>query len=368
MPTLQHPPHRALFPLMVLSIGLSACGGGGGSNTSAQLQPKLQAAALTAQSASLCSAISPFYWEIGSADGPMARGQVGDSIGADTPIPVASGSKWMYAAYVVQLRGAEPVDRPYLQFTSGYSNMIPTTCEANPSGGDPTQTVDQCLASRGAATVSGGNQQGSKDANTEGKFYYNSGHMTVHASDEMGLGAQTTAGLTAQIGPVLAQGSPLGAFGYARTDLASGVITSANGYAVFLRNILRGRLSILSVLGQDAVCTNPANCPSALYSPVNGLPAEPVSGESWHYGRGHWVEDDPTPQPDGTTLGDGAFSSPGALGFYPWIDDSKTYYGIVARVSLNSGASFESVECGRMIRKAFLTGEPQLAEPVTPAV
>ena len=54
------------------------------------------------------------------------------------------------------------------------------------------------------------------------------------------------------------------------------------------------------------------------------------STESWHYSIGHWVEDDPA-------VGDGAFSSAGAFGFYPWIDASKTYYGVLAREAIELG-------------------------------
>ena len=72
--------------------------------------------------------------------------------------------------------------------------------------------------------------------------------------------------------------------------------------------------------------------------------------ESWHYSVGHWVEDDPV-------VGDGAYSSAGLFGFYPWIDASKTYYGIVGRV-IPDGA-MDSVECGRIIRKAWLSGISQ---------
>ena len=67
---------------------------------------------------------------------------------------------------------------------------------------------------------------------------------------------------------------------------------------------------------------------------------------SWHYSLGHWVEDDPA-------VGDGAFSSPGAFWFYPWIDQSKTYYGIVARKD-HAGSAVDSVNCGREIRKAWM--------------
>ena len=53
---------------------------------------------------------------------------------------------------------------------------------------------------------------------------------------------------------------------------------------------------------------------------------------------------------------DGALSSPGAFGFYPWIEKSHSVYGILAR-SVPGGA-FDSVSCGRLIRKAWMTGAP----------
>ena len=78
--------------------------------------------------------------------------------------------------------------------------------------------------------------------------------------------------------------------------------------------------------------------------------------EAWHYSIGHWVEDDPT------TNGDGSFSSPGAYGYYPWIDPSKTYYGLVARsVPNGTGLSegYQSAQCGRLLRAAWKTGVVQ---------
>jgi hypothetical protein len=63
------------------------------------------------------------------------------------------------------------------------------------------------------------------------------------------------------------------------------------------------------------------------------------------------VEDD--------AAGDGSFSSPGAFGFYPWIDAARKHYGIVARYELSSDAYLHSVLCGQPIRKAFLSGVPQ---------
>ncbi|HET8871960.1 MAG TPA: hypothetical protein VFM48_16065, partial [Aquabacterium sp.] len=99
------------------------------------------------------------------------------------------------------------------------------------------------------------------------------------------------------------------------------------------------------------VCTNPKACPGdALKAPI---PAT----EAWHYSIGHWVEDDPA-------VGDGSFSSPGAFGFYPWIDSAKRYYGIIAREERkgifsddpDGKPAVRSVECGRLIREAWETG------------
>ncbi len=333
------------------------------------LTQRISAATDTAQSASLCGAVSPFYWEIGYSGGSYASGSVGgNTYQASSKMAIASASKWMYSTFVVQQEGGSvgAADVPLLHFTSGYSNMNEGGCQGNPLIGPPQQTIDECLAQPGVKTVSGGSTNGSQDSTTIGHFYYNSGHLTHHASALMAMGGDTTAGVTSLVQPVLEQGSSFSFFEYTQVDMAGGISTTPGDYAIFLRNILSGKLTIFGLLGSDPVCTNPATCSTAIYSPVDGEPGNVVSKESWHYSLGHWVEDDPTPQPDGTTLGDGAFSSPGAFGFYPWIDASKTYYGILARSSLQTDAYFPSVECGRMIRKAFLTGNPQLTAPVEP--
>ncbi len=49
---------------------------------------------------------------------------------------------------------------------------------------------------------------------------------------------------------------------------------------------------------------------------------------------------------------DGAFSSAGAYGLYPWINETQDS-GIVARQVLGATASLESADRGRAIRFAF---------------
>jgi hypothetical protein len=73
--------------------------------------------------------------------------------------------------------------------------------------------------------------------------------------------------------------------------------------------------------------------------------------EAWHYSVGHWLEDDPT-------VGDGAYSSAGAFGFYPWISADKSLYGVISRKDV-PGSGVDSIRCGRLIRKAWVTGAAQ---------
>ena len=79
---------------------------------------------------------------------------------------------------------------------------------------------------------------------------------------------------------------------------------------------------------------------------------------------GHWVEDD-----TGFPYDDTSFSNSGSLGFHAWIDSTKTtWYGIIGRDGSQTGEQlvdddttmgWDSVECGRRIRKAWFTGVAQ---------
>ena len=155
---------------------------------------------------------------------------------------------------------------------------------------------------------------GDYTAANDGKFFYNGGHMEAHAV-LFGLGALNNAGLAAELKSQL---SPDGSLFYTQPQLAGGVYTSSAAYASVLRKMLGGQLRMGALLGSHPVCTNPRSCVNAVSAPI------PAS-ESWHYSIGHWVEDDPN-------VGDGAFSSAGLFGFYPWIDASRTWYGVLARV------------------------------------
>ena len=277
-------------------------------------------------------AAQPFHWSVGDAGGRLAEGSVGNNAPqADTQMAIASASKWLYAAYVAEQRRGTPTadDRALLNFTSGWTGF--DICL-------PGQTVAQCQSNDGLLIHNGG-----FDAAHVGRFNYSGGHMQKHAV-LMGLGDTRNAELARQVG---------GALGieidYSQPQLAGGVVTSATQYGRFLQRLTARRLQMAQLLQSDAVCTNPSTCPSAVYSPVGGI-------YSWHYAWGHWIEDDPA-------TGDGAFSSAGAFGFYPWLDAGRTWWGIVARRSegeLGAGQdqrpARESAACGARIRAAWIRG------------
>jgi hypothetical protein len=326
-------PHRLtpilkLPPWLLAGLWLASCGGGGGDATPSPTEAqRIAAATATAQSAvNACSTIQPFYWEIGDRSTTLASGAVGGSTyTASTKMNIASASKWLYGAYVVQRRGGvlTPDDVRYLTFRSGYTSF--TLCL-------PGNTVGQC-----AQRASNGTYNPADD----GRFAYGGGHMQQHAASQMGLGALDNAGLATELRSQI--GTDIG-MSYSQPQPAGGVVSTAGDYARFLRKLIAGNLRLGASLGAEAVCTNPTTCASAISTPV------PLN-ESWHYALGHWVEDDPA-------QGDGAFSSAGAFGFYPWIDAGKTHYGIVAREA-SAGAGTDSAHCGRLIRKAWFTGSSQ---------
>jgi hypothetical protein len=295
------------------------------------------AASITATQNALCTAIAPFYWEIGNQQGALVAGSTGSGIiQADTQLNIASASKLFFGAYVVERFASDitQIDLSSMTMRSGRTNFGDCT---------GTATVDACCAKTGA---SGGTSTNCDVVQADvGYFDYGGGHFQGYAST-LGLGGDDDTGLATELTGKL--GTEL-SFSFTQPQLAGGIKTSAAVYGQLLRKILSGSLAISAHLGENAVCTLPSVCPTSHYSP---------SPLAWHYSYGHWVEDEPD-------TGDGAFCSPGKFGFYPWIDASKTYYGIVAREDVATGTSLEtapyyqSVLCGRAIRKAFVTGVPQ---------
>ncbi len=310
-----HSRHR--YPAILLN---------GGTLPDVPLAQRTDAAERTAEHADECNAIEPFYWEIGDVNERAASGSEGFlAPDRNTQLNIASASKWVYAAYVVQRQQGvlSQADIDFLTFRSGYVSFIPPSCPF-------ADTVEDCLEE---------GDNGDYTPSEDGRFFYGSGHMQKHAV-LLGLGDLDDDELADEIQSVIGGYS----FRYSQPQLAGGIVVNADDYGNFLRHLLSGDLLLGQQLGTHAVCTNPATCASADYSPM--------IDESWHYSLGHWVEDDPV-------HGDGAFSSSGAFGFYPWIDASRSWYGIIARESHTSESGHPSAVCGRLIRTAWLTGVEQ---------
>lgn len=311
-----------------------------------------QAATDTAQNNAFCTAIQPFYWEIGDENGTLAGGSStqtgGTLVSSSTRFPIASASKWIYAMYVVQQRGGlaslTSSDIAFLNFTSGYSYMGSdtqgATCTAPASGMD---SINYCLTLQSTS----GNNFNSQNPGTVGVFDYDSGHEENHAGQ---FQPEINALDVSELGNAIATG--LGISGikltYRQPLLAGGIYASANDYAAILQSVLSGHLDMLGALGTHTVCAWIGSGCAAAYSPqIN---------EHWHYSLGHWVED------DYANGDDGAFSSPGAFGFDPWIESNKKYYGVISRVAATGTGNqngWQSAECAHKLRTAWETGVEQ---------
>lgn len=308
--TLNQKMRRSLLLSCLLLTGMTAHA----APTAAQ---RTQAATAVAQSDAQCKVLGDFYWEVGDARGVLGSGQVGSKYNANEPLKIASASKWVFGAYVLEKIGRNQEPTPdqvaMLQMRSGYTHFNPLKCLRS-------KTINSCMNSRGNDERAGGDV---------GKFSYGGGHSQKLAQ-QLGLGGftaeQMTADLQRYIGNIGIE--------YAQPQPAGGMRASPAAYGQFLRKVLSGELRMKQFLGYKPVCTK---CAEAAASPAPG---------AWHYSLNHWVEDD--------AQGDGAFSSPGLMGFYPWISADKSTYGIVARQKLSRTAYQESAACGRKIRTAWI--------------
>ncbi|MDR3415201.1 MAG: hypothetical protein P4L83_03355 [Nevskia sp.] len=288
---------------------------------------RISAATQTAQQAPACTSIGDFYWEIGDATGTLASGQIGSTYSANKSINIASASKWVFGAYVLQKLGGkgglgeEQVAK--LQMRSGHTAFNPFMCGFS-------RTVGGCFSAGSNSKV--------KPFDI-GRFSYGGGHSQKLAVD-MGLGNMSSDQLTAEVMRYIGNDG----LHYAHPQLAGGLEGPPSAYAAFLRKVVAGQLVMKQYLGYKPVCTLPGFCISASYSPAK---------EAWHYSLNHWIEDDPR-------TGDGAFSSPGAFGFYPWISADKATYGVLAREKLGATAYIDSAMCGRLIRRAWFSKQPVL--------
>ncbi len=315
-----------LFSLLLLSF-LSVNSQADSSNIS-DIQ-RTAAVKATVKNNKLCTQLGDFYWEIGDKNGVLGSGKRGFFFGRNTLYQLASSSKFPFIAYLLEKKIKEPTPEqlPYMQMSSGYSGYNPGYCIF-------------------ASTVSGCFHLWEADTRNDpqvGLFNYSDGHDNKLAID-LGMGSYSIFSLTRELRSTL--GNDTGFF-YSIPDVVGGLNATAAGYAKFLQNLLSQKYRLYNFLGTHPICTYPKACSTAVRSPLK---------ENWHYSLNHWVEDDPV-------NGDGAFSSVGLYGFYPWISADKKLYGILARSGLPELSAWPSVKCGRSLRKAWVTGEEVVYQP-----
>jgi hypothetical protein len=294
-----------------------------------------QAALDTGLTAASCTPLGNFYWEIGSGTGPIYGFSRGSTVSATTVIPIASASKWLYAGAYVQSKGYANLssdEKKRLNFTSGYIDELTTLC------GDAGTTVSACYG------------PSYKDVTyrplQNGRFFYNGGHLQKLALDD--IGARKGTGLAsvmdwvnAKLGTTLPESD-------SDVAVAGGFSGSAAHYRFFLTQLINNQYELSSKLTVDAV---PA------WNGGLNVSYTPWTGGQAHYGLGHWIEGETV---NGTWSLTG-HSSPGAYGFYPWVNAAKTRYMVLARnrqLAANEEGEKSRV-CAQTIRKAYELGVPQ---------
>jgi len=95
-----------------------------------------------ADSSAACRDIQPFYWEIGTKSAVVASGSEGDgSVGRDTVLTIASASKMVFGAYVIQKEQGkiDAATSKFLHMSAGYVGLRALSC------GRGVSTVQDCF-------------------------------------------------------------------------------------------------------------------------------------------------------------------------------------------------------------------------------
>ncbi|MGL6157053.1 MAG: hypothetical protein ACRC1O_10620, partial [Ralstonia mannitolilytica] len=134
--------------------------------------------------ASSCQHLGDYYWEIGDAGGVLMHGQHGQRIGADKTVRLASASKWVFGAYVVERAQGKltKAEIDALTMRSGYDGLNPLQCNRN-------DTVQSCFDRGRNSTFTPGHV---------GRFSYNGGHDQKLLID-LGFGRADAAALTDEL-------------------------------------------------------------------------------------------------------------------------------------------------------------------------
>lgn len=310
---------------------------------------KYQAAAKKTATGRLCKTQQPFYWEIGTTKKIEVNGSYGSadprtgmSLGPRQQNLVGSAGAFLASAFLIE-KALEKQDRlteeqiDLLRMRSPYTASDSVDC-------NNALTVKSCFGHLG------GNR--TKDADKIYPFYFGAGHLQKLAMD-LGIGDTFASQLREDFIDTFGRNNYYGA-SYHTARLFDGMRITPEGYARFLRDTMQGKNKIAALLGSHAVCAyDAAECKNKVS--FTAAPAD----KRWHYSLGHWVETD-------DTRGHGAFSAFSREGYYVWISADKKHYGIVAPLrpdvrfkNAAQALGIDTIDCGRAIREAFMTGVEQ---------
>ncbi len=292
---------------------------------------------------------------VGTAEGVVMTWSAGN-VSAQTRHPIASASKWLAGAAIMRLveRGElgledRPQDhlgwwaseesdprsrvtlRSLLAFTSGL--------EGTPFGlrcvNDAGVTLQECA--RSIHDTLHRHEPGEV-------FFYGPAHMHVAAA----MAERATGKAWGRIFEEEVV-SPLGldprtAYTIASPQnprVAGGVDTSGADYAVFLTELIAGRYLAGS---RGELLSDQSGAARIAKSPIEPL------GQEWRYALGSWKECAREAYGDECAAAS-EYSSPGAYGFYPWLDLERGYWAVwTTKRSLWVNPSRRSVELGQRIK------------------
>ena len=332
-----------LFPLktismVVLTLGISSCGGGSGSTTPTPTPTPPTACNLSSleqnvrQQASAVNTNTDFTLMLERFDGRTFS----YSRGASSPVTIyesASTSKWVTAVIILRL-----VDRGVLKLNDTAPSQL-NDWPLNANHPLSKMTLQQLLSFTSGLTaeplclnspstdfaqcVRQGVMNNSSNGHVPGTvFDYNGLHLQV-----AGLMAIRASGMSDWQGVFRQFVQQTALFSTARYDLpsasnprlAGGMHWSAQQYLDFLKALQQGKL--LSPALQQQMLANQRGNATVLNSPaISGF------GIDWPYGLGHWLECTTSQCTTATR-----HSSPGAYGAYPLIDYQYNYLAMLAR-------------------------------------
>ena len=340
--------------LLALALTLLGCGGGSSSAPTAVSTPPADPWAPVIAELE-ASSLDDLVLIVGTVEGEQFRYEKGQGR-ADTVYPIASASKWLTSATILQLveQGVMSLDdqpQDYLGFWTDDTNdarsritlemLLSFTAGFHVAPLDPNCTGDEQLTVQSCAEVI---YNTGVDAEPGTTFYYGPAHMQVAAAmAEVATGqvwrdvVELTVALPLNLANTGFEGD--------NPKASGGASSTAAEYAEFVAAQLRGDLltaGLSQLTDQRTASLTVMSRPSA----VEG------ASRDWQYGLGVWRECGRA-QWDAECEATTVVSSAGAFGWYPWLDLDQGYFAVLARnapVGFGQNPAADSVDLGAQLQ------------------